>query len=324
MVRRPTIYDIATHAGVGTKTVSRVINDEPYVSDEVRKRVLESIRALDYRPNAAARVLRRDVSSTIAYVCGEMTEPVQAQLASTLSTVTKEHGFLMTASITHGDFAIERATLESLVAHQIDGIVLWPSWGDLSYLDRIGRGVPIVCVDQFPKGHDTDVVLSDNREGARLAVAHALSRGHRRIALVGDSLSFSTQRERLAGYQDAHAEAGLPVDAALIYHADTDDRRLAKQVAYWKAMSSPPTAVFSASSLSTTSLLHAITADDTFAIIAFDDFPFDDVLRGGITVVSQNVAMIGRIAGERLFARLGGERGEPTTIRVTTNLIARG
>lgn len=290
----------------------------------MRARVQSSIDALDFRPNGAARVLRRNVSSLVAYVCGTLAEPVQAQLASAVSTVTEANGLWMTVSTTNGDPASERAIIESLVAHQVDGIILWPTLGNLAGLNRITHGTPIVCLDQTPRGLAADVVLSDNLGGARTAVDYLVGRGHTRIGVVGDPLTLSTQRERLEGYRAALRDAGISPDPRLVFHGEMSDYdRLAKQLAYWQVIPSPPTAVFSASSLATGSLLRVLPDSTPLDIVAFDDFPFADVLRGGTSVVAQDVETLGRIGAETLLSRLRGHKGEPTTVRVATHFIER-
>lgn len=324
MAKRPTIYDVAERAGVGYKTVSRVLNDEPYVKDETRQKVLDAITELDFRPNAAARVLRKNVSSTLAYVCADIIEPVQAEVAGALSSVAKEAGFLMTVSETHGDPISEKAVLSSLIAHQVDGIALWPSLADIGYLRRLAHGIPVVCIDQFAKGLRCDTVLSTNREGARQAVGLLLEHGHTRIAYVGDPITLSTQQERVAGYRDAMLSASIEYDKSLVFNGTGDVTRLDRQLAFWRVLPDPPTAIFSGSSVCTSLLLPRLMTVADVEVVAFDDFPYADILRGGITVVAQNVSMIGRVAGERLLARIRGERGPGTVIRIGTTLVARG
>jgi LacI family transcriptional regulator len=323
MSTRPTIRDVAKHAGVGFKTVSRVINDEKSVSAEMRARVEASIRALEYRPNAAARVLRKQVSRSIGFVCEDIAEPVQSQLAKAIETVASENGSLLTVSVTHHDPDRERAVIESLVERQVDGLVLVATGPNLRYLRRLARGVPIVCIDRLPTGFDTDTVLADNAPGATDAVAHLIERGHRRIAFTGDAGDLFTQRERLNGYRQALAGAGIDLDPTLVYQAPPDVDRLRKQVSYWRSFREAPTAIFSASSLTTMDLLHAIPPEQTVALVGFDDFPLADIARGGLTVVSQDVQTMGRLGAQTLFRRLAGEDGVFTRTRVATSLVIR-
>jgi LacI family transcriptional regulator len=324
MATRPTIYDVARHAGVGAKTVSRVLNGEPDVSATMRDRVQQSIRALGYRPNSAARVLRRSIARSVGFVCEDIGEPVQARLTRAIEAVTRAQDCALTVSLTHHDPLREQAVIESLMARRVDGLVLWPTGTPSRYLRRLVDLVPLVCVDRPVDGVATDTVLCDNRVGAGLAVDFLYRQGHRRISFVGDSAELFTQTERLAGYRQALQERGIDVDQQIIYQADQDAIRLRRQLTYWRNSPRPPTAVVAASSVAAGALLRALSSDDPMAVVAFDDFPLADVVRGGVTVVAQDVDTIGRIAAERLFERLtGADRRDAKTIRVAPTLTER-
>jgi LacI family transcriptional regulator len=322
--RRPTIRDVAAHAGVGFKSVSRVINGEGHVSDELRRRVEASIAALDYRPNAAARLLRRAVTRSVGFVCPDVAEPVQSMLAKAIETVATENGSVLSIVLTHSEPARERTAIESLVSRQVDGIVLVTTGGSLRYLSRVARGIPVVLVDRLGVGFEADSVLSDNVGGAHRGVERLFQEGLDRVAFAGDASELFTQQERYEGYLLAHEAAGISVDQRLVYRAAPDERRLARQLAFWRGLPDPPGALFSANSLTTMQLLRCLGDADDLALVAFDDLPLADVIHGGITVVAQDVASMGRIGAQMLFRRLAGDAGAPTLTRVSTTLVERG
>ncbi|AXE37546.1 LacI family DNA-binding transcriptional regulator [Acidipropionibacterium virtanenii] len=321
-----TIHDVARHAEVSVKTVSRVLNHERGVSDAMKARVQASMKALDYRPNAAARVLRRKLTRSIGFVCEDISEPVQARLARAIESVASRHRCTLTVSLTHHDPGREQAVLESLMARQIDGILLWPTGTASRYLQRLVATVPIVCVDRPIPGVETDVVLCDNIRGAAEATGLLVGRGHRRIAFVGDPPELFTQTERLKGYQRALAEAGLPEDPRLEFcrEIETDHSPLRQQLRYWKASPEPPTALFAASSIASTALARLLDRDDPVDMVGFDSFPLDDVIRGGVTVIDQDVDAMGRAAAETLFRRIDGENVGLTRIRIAPRVVERG
>lgn len=323
MVQRPTIRDVAREAGVAVKTVSRVINGERAVSDAMRARVRAAIRTLGYRPNAAARVLRRKVSRSISYVCEDIAEPVQARLARAIATVAGDHDSALTVSLTGHDPAREQAVIESLLARQVDGLVLWPTGTGSRFLQRLADSLPVVCVDRPIEGVGTDTVLCDNRRGAEQAVRHLAGRGHTRIAFVGDPPELFTQRERLAGYRDGLAAAGIEPDSKIIFRRVQAVGSLRRQLDHWRASPAPPTALLAASSLSAMAAVRALRESDPTEVVGFDDFPLADLVRGGLTVVGQDVDGMGRTAAETLFGRLAGDDGGRLRIRVPPELIIR-
>lgn len=325
--RRATIHDVARHAGVAVKTVSRVLNGERSVSDAMRARVQASIQALDYRPNAAARVLRKKVTRSIAYVCEDIAEPVQARLAGAIEAVAVGADIAMTVSVTHHDPHREQSAIESLLSRQVDGIVLWPTGVRSRFLERLGRIVPLVCVDRPIPGLETDTVFCDNQRGAQEGVGALVAAGHSRIAFVGDLPELFTQTERFEGYNHALSMAGLTIDERLVFRRQQGIAALAKQLAYWRMLPDPPTAIFAASSLSATTLVRALPSDveprAAIQIVGFDDFPLADIVRGGISVISQEVPTMGTAAAQAIFRRLSGDRTGFTHTRVPPNFIAR-
>ncbi|SDS02533.1 LacI family DNA-binding transcriptional regulator [Microlunatus soli] len=324
MPRRPTIHDVARHAGVGAKTVSRVLNGERAVSESMRARVQASIRTLGYRPNSAARMLRKDLTRSIGFVCADIAEPVQAQLARAIETVARDHDSAVTVSLTDHEPDRERDAIESLTSRRVDGLILWPTGIGSRYLARLVRDLPTVCVDRPIDGVETDTVLCDNRQGVREAIELLHRRGHRRIAFVGDDPELFTQAERYDGYRRTLADHGLPVDAGIVVRGNHQVPRLRRQLAHWRAAPAPPTAILAASSVAAHAVIRAVDADDPVTVLAFDDFPLADVIRGGISVVSQNVDDIGRAAAEMLFDRLAGDQRGPNHLRIPTTMIARG
>lgn len=326
---RATIHDVARHAGVSVKTVSRVLNHERGVSDSMQLRVQASMRALDYRPNAAARVLRRRLTRSIAFVCEDISEPVQARLARAVESVASQRECTMTVSLTHHDPAREQSVIESLMSRQVDGIILWPTGTFSRYLQRLVTTVPVVCVDRPVPGVETDTVLCDNRGGAAAAVDHLVGRGHRRIAFVGDPPELFTQAERLQGYREALAAHGIAPDRRLEFSRElevehgSDPAATRKELRYWRAAPDPPTAVLAASSIASRAVVRALGDDMSIEVVGFDSFPLDDLVRGGVTVVDQDVDAMGLAGAQMLFRRIEREGGGLTRVRISPTLIDR-
>ncbi|SDS75593.1 LacI family DNA-binding transcriptional regulator [Actinopolymorpha singaporensis] len=323
MTGRPTIHDVARHAGVAVKTVSRVLNSERAVSESMRARVQASIQALDYRPNSAARVLRKHVTRSIGYVCEDISEPVQARLARAIERVASQHESTLTVSLTHHDPGLEQGVIESLLSRQVDGLLLWPTGVGSRFLQRLSSTVPVVCVDRPIDGVETDTVFCDNRRGVGDLVDFLVRRGHRRIGFVGDPADLFTQQERFEGYRAALARRDLKDDPSIVFRQEQDVDQLRKQLHYWRSSPAPPTALVAASSLSATTLVRALPSADPIEVAGFDDFPLADVIRGGITVVMQDIEEIGRAAAETLFRRLTSHNAGFTHTRVSSTLIDR-
>jgi LacI family transcriptional regulator len=212
-------------------------------------------------------------------------------------------------------------------ARRVDGLIIVPAAHSQRYLlPDIQAGVATVFVDRPARGIDADTVLADNVDGARDGVAHLIGFGHRRIGFIGDTAEIFTATERLRGYTEALAGAGMAVDPGLVEMERPTDESVAAAVARMMADPAPPTAFFTGNSRITVMFLRAVRARGAAmpALVAFDDFELADMLTPGITVVAQDAASMGRAAAELLFRRIGGDDGPPQRIHLRTRFIPRG
>lgn len=327
---RATIRDVAALAGVGLKTVSRVINGESGVSPELTARVRDAADRLDFRPNLGARSLRRagGKTATIGLLLEDVSNPFSAAIHRSIENVARSRGVAVFTASVDEDPERERALVSAFVARRVDGLVMVPAGRDQSYLlNEVKAGLSLVFVDRAPAYLDGDVVLAANQAGAEDAIRHLAGRGHRRIAYLGDLLAISTARERHAGYEAALREAGIPIDPGLVRH-DLHSSDLAESAAADLLRSNePPTAIFASQNLVTIGAVRALRSvgrQHDVALVGFDEVPLADLLEPGLTVVAQDVLEIGRRAAEQLFLRLDGDRSPTVRQVVPTRLIPRG
>jgi LacI family transcriptional regulator len=327
---RPTIRDVAALARVSLKTVSRVVNGEGSVSDELTARVQRAIEQLDFRPNFTASTLRRTGgrTQTIGLVLEDLANPFSAAVVRAVEDVARHRGVMVLAGSVDEDPARERALVADFLAHSVDGLIIVPAAADQSYLAPERRsGTPVVFVDRPPQNLNADVVVAANREGAAIGVDHLIRHGHRRIAFIGDLPAIRTAADRELGYRDAMTRHGIAIDETLVCRnvRGIDE---AIEVAQ-RLMAGPhhPTALFGAQNVlalgAYTALRRVGRRADT-ALVGFDDFPGADLLEPGVTVVAQHPSKIGTLAAETLFRRLDGDDGVAITHVVPTDLIQRG
>jgi LacI family transcriptional regulator len=327
--RRPTMKEVAAVAGVSLSTVSRVVNGEEVRAD-LTARVQDAVEMLGYRRDHTASTLRRAdrMSATIGLIIDDVGNPFFSVIHRGVEEVAREHGVLVFVGSSDEDPVREHELADAFGARGVDGLILVPSGTDQSYLQRERRaGTGIVFVDRPPRLFDADAVLSDNAAGARLAVAHLVAAGHRRIAFLGDRPEIYTAAERLRGYREAIAAAGLPYDERIVMGeilSTTGGYAAAREL--WSAPE-PPTALFSSQNLITIGAVRALAElglHGRVALVGFDDVPLSDAVRPGLTVVAQDPAALGRTAAERLFARLDGETSPAREVVLPVSLIERG
>src|SRR5579871_2483259 len=216
-----TIRDVARLAGVSAMTVSRVLNASPRVADETRRRVEAAVAELGYVPNGLARGLTRRRSKTLAVVVPDIANPFFTLVVRGAEEVAWRAGYHVLLANSHGDLERERANIDDMLAFQVEGLLVAPagdgSAAELRALER--RQVPFVLVDRTVEGYRGDLVRGDGVAGARQLVEHLVGSGHRRIGMVTESEAVSTARDRLRGYREALAEAGIAFDPELVVEA---------------------------------------------------------------------------------------------------------
>ncbi len=323
---RPTMKDVAARAGVGLKTVSRVVNGEAGVTPDTERRVQEAITALGFRRNDSARILRKGRTASIGLVLEDLADPFYGPLSRAVEEVARDHGALLINGSSAEDPAREQELVLALCARRVDGLVIIPAGDDHRYLEpEITAGIATVFVDRPAGRIDADAVLSDNFGGARDAVAHLIAHGHHRIGFIGDQPRIHTAQERLRGYRAAMAAAGLPVDETWVSLGPTAPDRVRSAATAMLDAAQPVTALFAGNNRVTVTAVRVLgERPHPVALVGFDDFELADLVRPAITVVAQDPALMGRTAAGLLFRRLEGITDPPRRSEIPTRLIARG
>lgn len=335
-MERVTYQDIASHAGVSTATVSRVLSGEGFVSEETAQRVRDSATALGYRSNRAARALRKQRADVIGLVISDVENPYFAAVARAVEDVAAKHGYAVLLCNTDEDLDKEELYLDLMIGESVAGVIIAPSKEELGPLSVLRDAqIPTVAVDRRVHGDPFDSVLVDHRAGAKALVDHALQLGHRHVAAVMGTTAATPSRERLAGSREA-IEA-LPGARLTVCEAGMQEaigaaqtiqlgERLAQQLL--SMGEGRPTAAFCANNLLTQGVLRAIRSSglrvpDDIAIVGFDDLPLFELLDPPLTVAAQPTEEIGRVAAEVLFQRIANPSRDVETVVLAPELRIR-
>ncbi|WP_312350622.1 LacI family DNA-binding transcriptional regulator [Actinomyces sp.] len=321
----PTMIDVANHAGVSLKTVSRVVNGELGAGPETRERVKRSIRELGYRRNGAAAELRSGRSGLVGLVIGDVSEPFQSTLTRSIEDQVVEQGMLLVTVSTEASRRRTQDALRHLMVRRPDGLIIFPSpESSDEYRQVLETDAKTVFVDRPAGDFPHDLARSDHRGGARLGARRLIKRGHRRIAYLGDPQDLFTGTERRQGYVDALEDAGIPYDPRLVHLQDPELPGAGEAFLAMLRLPDPPTAVLTGNSLTTIALLRCEGFDSKLtAHVAFDDILLADVLRSPLTVVAQDIAGVGREAAALLRRRLDGDESPAETIVLPLELRVR-
>src|SRR5829696_6333547 len=219
-----TLEAVARVAGVSRATVSRVVNESPRLSPDVRSAVEAAIRQLGYTPNRAARSLVTRRSDSIAVVITEPTarlfsDPFFPRLVRGVSAALAARDLQLVLLMPEP--SEEPRTIRYLTGGHVDGALLVSLHGDDPIPAALAaRGVPLVFVGRPPQGADVSYVDVDNRQGGRRATTHLLEAGARRVATIAGPVDMAAGVDRLEGWRDAIRATGDDVDERLVVHGD--------------------------------------------------------------------------------------------------------
>lgn len=252
MSRKITIKEIARRAGVGTTTVSRVLNAQPYVSADKRRRVEEAIAALDYRPSPAARHLRGGASGLLGFLTDDVaTTPYAVDIIRGAQDVAWAHGMVLLVADSGGDERFAEAAAQVFRQRAVEGIVYAAMYHRPVQLPRGLKGMPTVLANCFLEDGSAPSVVPDEFYGGYHATKAAIEAGHRRIGFInlwedasGVTPPFPAIYGRLRGYRQALSDHGIAPDAALLRFSNQIPQENVRHTRELLALEQPPSAIF--------------------------------------------------------------------------------
>lgn len=304
------IEDVAREAGVSTATVSRVLAGKPYVSEELRRRVLEAARALNYRPSRVARSLRVQRSRIIGLIISDIQNPFFTSIVRAVEDVAQQQQYSVFLCNSDEDSDKEATYVELMLAEQVSGLIVAPTArsNDL-YRKLVAMQVPVIAIDRRVSDVAMDMVVCDNVRAAREVVSHLVEGGYRRIAAVLSGLEISTGAERYQGYVEALTSHGLAVQPELVRTGSPRTPNGYAMTMDLLQQSPPPDAIFAGNNLLTVGALHAIhdlglRIPEDIGFAAFDEMDWMFLVKPALTVVKQPTYEMGQRAAELLLQRI--------------------
>jgi LacI family transcriptional regulator len=325
LAQRSTLADVARLAGVSAKTVSRVMSGDGQVSVATRDKVLVASQRLRFRPNQFAQSLRNGgVSSTVAFVIGDLANPFYMKTAAGIERELADNGMTMILATTDDSPGGEAVVMDALLAQRVRALLIVPIAADQSYLEGERQlGTAVVSVDRPANNLISDTVVLQNREGTAEAVRALASVGHRRIAFVCSPRLLYTHQERLAGYRQALREIGITDSSRWERLEDVGGVSTEESIRDLLAMDDAPTAIITGNNRASIDALRELLGRHReVAFIGFDDFELADTL--GVSVIAYDAFDLGRQAARLALSRLDDPTGPPRHIQVATSLIKRG
>jgi DNA-binding LacI/PurR family transcriptional regulator len=327
--KKPTIYDVAKHAGVSITTVSRMLNAPDKVNSKTRERVLAAIDKLSFVPKAEARARAMQHTGRIGVITPFFTAPSFIQrLRGIAETLSPENYELVIYTVDSSNHL--QGYLSSLpLTGNLDGlIILSLPVGDTEVRRLIDHGLPTVLIEYpHPKLNCVEI---DDVEGGYMATTYLLGKGHRRIAFLGDTdlpeYSIHPVSLRLSGFRRAVKEARIKLPDTFVRLAPYSQEQTRKVAKELLNLPEPPTAIFAATDFQALGVLKAahelnVKVPEQLAVIGFDDLDMAEY--ADLTTICQHLDESGRLAVEILLSQVGSPSRPPRHVKIPLTLIER-
>jgi LacI family transcriptional regulator len=324
------MQDVAARAGVSVTSVSHFINKTRPVSESLQTRIEQAMAELDFKPNAVARSLRVKQTKSVGVIVPDSANPFFANVTRSIEKELFAHHYHVILGNSDGNLDTALMYLKVMTERQVDGLIFIDAGASSEVLNNLLRvlSIPIVLVDRIVPGVEVDYVTVTNVKGGFDATNHLLTLGHRRIACLTGPANLPTSADRLAGYVQALAEAGIPLDESLIYPGDFQIESGYNGACHLLGLSARPTAIFAANDLMAVGVIRAaadlgLSIPSQLSVVGFDDIPLAKFSTPALTTITQPTSQIGIITANYLLKRIRNQNLPPEQQILKTELVIR-
>lgn len=322
-----TLTDVAKLAGVSASTVSRVVNQNGYVSEEIADRVKKAVVELDYRPNGVARSFRSKTTMTVGVVVADLTNLYFMEALRGVEEILSPEGYLLLIASANNLVSKEIQYCTELDRRRVDGIVLASAGASGPQLAKVfGKRKTVVLIDRIVERAQFDCVLDNNDEGVRLLVDYLLHQGHEHFGIVSGPQYITAGAERLSAFEKYLTQAGFSLPQAWRWIGDEFSEDYGYRAGHLIAdLRERPSVVFCANNVLSAGLLTAfaerhVAVPDDISIVSYGAIQNGHLFRTTMTQIEQPARQTGRIAAERLLRRL---RHEDSLSQEITRLVPK-
>ncbi|MDE1188808.1 MAG: ribose operon transcriptional repressor RbsR [Pantoea sp.] len=323
--------DVARLAGVSTSTVSHVINNNRFVSEQVREKVEQAIRTLNYAPSALARSLKINQTRTIGMLLTASSNPFYSEVVRGVENSCYERGYSLILCNTEGDEERMNRSLETLLQKRVDGLLIMCTETHLPSADILNRypSIPMVMMDWAPFEGRGDIIQDNALLGGELATQHLIDRGYRRIACIAGPQDKTPARLRLDGFHKAMSGSGLPVLPGYVVDSDFEFQGGFNAMNQLLTLDPLPEAVFTSNDAMAVGVYHALfqaglRVPQDIAVMGYDNIELSRYLTPPLSTIHQPKDELGELAIDTLIHRMSDPDASQQTLVLTPELVERG
>jgi len=321
------INDVAKMAGVSAATVSNVLTGRKPVSAKLAKKVAAAVKALDYRADPRASMLRSGEARIIAVVVPDLDNPFFTSVVSAVEQCLGAGAYEVIVASSHGEQEVEKSRLKAILAWRPAGLIVIPCSDGFPGRELVeSSGTPCVIADRVTDNLSADTVSLDNVEAGAIGARHLIDLGHKDILIAASSLSLANIRQRCGGAGAVARSRGLPEPAIVELGFSIDEA--SARLSQWFADNPRPTAILALTNFTTLSVLAALAErglrmPQDLSLIGFDDYTWMRARATPLTAIFQPTREMGRALWETLSARIKGDRSPAKHVLLPCELRIR-
>ncbi|WEK18021.1 MAG: LacI family DNA-binding transcriptional regulator [Candidatus Pedobacter colombiensis] len=316
-----TILDIAEALKLSPATISRALNNHPYVREKTRNDVLEMATKLGYRRNHMASGLRSNRTHTVGLIIPRVSMFFHAEVITTIQNNLHKHGYNLIICQSNDSVAMERELAETLYGSRVDALIAACTLQtvDFSHFDKfVERGTPVIFYDRVPVAdYKATLIKGDDFKGAYLATHHLIAAGCKRIAHISGPLTSNLYQDRAAGFLKAMEEHQLPVNPDWVFHQELTHENAMVAMQQMFSAGTVPDGLFADNDTSAIAAIEyakekEITVPETLKITGYSNDPRTAIITPAVTSVEQFPNLVGKRIVETLVELLKNDEEGPT------------
>ncbi|MCA1009135.1 LacI family DNA-binding transcriptional regulator [Halobacillus halophilus] len=326
----PTISDVARITGLSKSTISRVINNHPYISSDKREKVLKAMEEIGYYPNPSARRLRGHTTNTIGVIVPRIVNPFFSYLVNSIEQEAFKNNYQVIIFQSNDLKDKELYFLNLLKNRQVDGIIMTSIENDWETIEPFMQYGPILLCNEYVNQSSVSKVRLDQNKGAYMGTEHLINKGHQKIAYCTGGLfaGYGRDLDRNTGYQKAMDKHHLTPNPSWIFierHSIEDGKSVVKEIL---SMNDKPTAIFSGSDEVAAGIIieakeNGLRIPDDLAVVGFDDQPLAEIVEPKLTTIKQPIDEMGIKSVELLIKMMNNKDSLAEEVQLPIQLIER-
>lgn len=323
------ISDVAEMLGVSKSTVSRAINGNSGVGAELRKKVLDLVDEIGYKPNTIAQSLSRGRVNIVALILGDIRNPFYADLAFNIQRILNSHGYMVMVFNSEYDVQREIEFLKLTIQFNFAGLILITAQTEIVEDMLHSMDVPMVLVNRILPSYTGDSVLTDNFQAGYMAVMHLLELGHKHIGFVRGPGVSSASSQRFEGYRQALRNFSLPFNEEYVYESDLKmETGITLARNFVKDLKVRPSAMVVVNDMTAIGFIdgcreNGLSIPEDLSIVSFDDIEFSAMKGIELTTISQHVDKMSEHAARLMLKQLEEKDAKPERVILEPTLVIR-